>query len=120
MAPGSGEAMMMAPTTWHRAATHVLRSSTLMSDSSGIITLPSREHAARRQVSVMPYRMGKYVITPLAHGSAVASVGACLFVRGAEPLVLGRRSFGPILSCIYFLFQDTSPMVRLGPLCCKT
>ena len=48
MAPGSGEAMMMAPTTWHRAATHVLRSSTLMSDSSGIITLPSREHAARR------------------------------------------------------------------------
>ena len=92
MAPGSGEAMMMAPTTWHRAATHVLRSSTLMSDSSGIITLPSREHAARRQVSVMPYRMGEYVITPLAHRAAVANVRGCL----CESLLSSRFSSGPI------------------------
>ena len=62
----------------------------------------------------------KVVILHLTQSCVIAKMPGCLFFQDAGPLALGRCSYGPILFCIYFLSPVTSPMVCLGPLCCKT
>ena len=68
MAPGSGEAMMMAARTWYRAATHVLRSSTLMSDPRLSICHHNIPCGSRPRLSTFSYN------THLKGGPAEAQI----------------------------------------------